>query len=158
MLQVGDIAPNFKAAASNDQTIELCEFRGKKVVLYFYSKDMTSGCTAEANDFSHYQSDFSAAGAVVIGVSKDPITSHHKFIAKYALPFLLVSDPELAVIRAYDVYKEKNMYGKKTMGVERTTFIIDEQGVIVKVYKKVRVNGHVAQVLADIQTLFAPMS
>lgn len=151
MVQVGDIAPDFEAEGSSRQPIKLSDFRGKKVVLYFYPKDMTSGCTTEACDFRDHHTDFADSDVIVIGVSKDPMGSHHKFIEKYQLPFVLVSDPELEIIRAYDVWKEKNMYGKKTMGVERTTLIIDEKGVIQKIYPKVKVKGHVEKVLADLQ-------
>jgi len=152
MLNVGDKAPDFKAEASNGKTITLSEFQveGKKVILYFYPKDMTSGCTAEACDFRQYHSNFEESKAIIIGVSKDPMSSHHKFIEKFELPFILVSDQELKIINMYGVWKEKAMYGKKSMGVERTTFLINENGVILKIYPKVKVEGHVAQVLSDL--------
>lgn len=151
MPKIGEKAPDFAAAASNGQQICLSQFQGKKVILYFYPKDMTSGCSTQAQDFGHFHGDFEAAQAVVLGVSKDSMASHHKFIEKYNLPFLLISDPDLEIIQLYDVWKEKNMYGKKTMGVERTTFLIDEEGTIRKVYPKVKVAGHVQKVLQDLK-------
>ncbi|WP_088186639.1 thioredoxin-dependent thiol peroxidase [Desulfosporosinus sp. FKA] len=153
MLQIGDIAPDFLAEGSQGQPVKLSELRGKKIVLYFYPKDMTSGCTSEACDFRDHYIDLSNNDTVVIGVSKDPMGSHHKFIEKYQLPFILVSDPNLEIIQAYDVWKEKTMYGKKSMGIERTTFLIDQDGVIRKIYPKVKVKGHVEQVLEDLRKL-----
>ncbi|MDQ7095370.1 peroxiredoxin [Desulfosporosinus sp. PR] len=155
MLNNGDKAPDFTAEASNGQTIRLSEFqaKGQKVILYFYPKDMTSGCTAEACDFGRHYLNFTDANAIIIGVSKDPMSSHHKFIEKFGLPFLLISDQDLEIIKMYGVWKEKSMYGKKFMGVERTTFLIDEQGIIRKIYPKVKVAGHVAQVLSDLAAL-----
>lgn len=153
MISIGEAAPDFTAQGSRGEEITLSALRGKKVVLYFYPKDMTSGCTTEACDFRDHHEEFTAADTVIIGVSKDPMGSHHKFIEKYQLPFVLVSDPELTLIQAYGVWKEKNMYGKKTMGVERTTILIDEQGIIWKIYPKVKVKGHVDQVLQDLKTI-----
>lgn len=153
MLQINEPAPDFQALGSRGQEIKLSDLRGKKVVLYFYSKDNTSGCTMEACDFRDHYAEFEQAETVIIGVSKDPMGSHHKFIEKYNLPFVLVSDPELKILQAYGVWKEKNMYGKKTMGVERTTVIIDEQGIIKKIYPKVKVKGHVEKVLEDLKSL-----
>lgn len=153
MLNVGDQAPDFQAEASIGREITLSEFLGKKIILYFYPKDMTSGCTTEACDFSQYHPDFEKMKTVILGVSKDSLSSHHKFIEKYGLPFILISDPDLKIIKLYDVWKEKNLYGKKTMGVERTTFLIDETGLIQKIYPKVKVAGHAAQVLKDLQEL-----
>ena len=152
MVAVGQAAPDMVMEGSNGKTIRLSDYLGKKVILYFYSKDMTSGCTTEASDFRDKQTDFEQADAVVIGVSKDSIGSHHKFIEKYQLPFILVSDPELKTIQAFGVWKEKNMYGRKTMGVERTTFIIDKKGIIQKIYSKVKVKGHVEKILEDLKT------
>ncbi|WP_434509607.1 thioredoxin-dependent thiol peroxidase [Desulfitobacterium sp. AusDCA] len=153
MISAGDIAPDFSAQGSRGEEIILSALKGKKVVLYFYPKDMTSGCTTEACDFRDHHSEFMAADTVIIGVSKDTMGSHHKFIEKYQLPFALISDPELEIIQTYGVWKEKNMYGKKTMGIERTTIIIDEQGIIRKIYPKVKVKGHVEQVLRDLNNL-----
>lgn len=153
MLQVNEPAPDFQALGSLGQEIKLSDLRGKKVVLYFYPKDNTAGCTTEACDFRDHYAEFEQADTVIIGVSKDPMGSHHKFIEKYQLPFVLVSDPELKVIQAYEVWKEKNMYGKKTMGVERTTVIIDEEGIVKKIYPKVKVKGHVEKVLEDLRSI-----
>jgi len=153
MLKVGDAAPDIAMEASNGRTIRLADLQGKKVVLYFYPKDMTSGCTTEAGNFRDNQANFEQADTVVIGVSKDSMSSHHKFIEKHQLPFLLVSDPDLELINAFGVWKEKNMYGKKTFGVERTTFIIDSNSIVQKIYPKVKVKGHVEQVLADLKEL-----
>ncbi|AFM39363.1 Peroxiredoxin [Desulfosporosinus acidiphilus SJ4] len=155
MLEVGDKAPDFEAEASDGRKITLSEFitEGKKVILYFYPKDMTSGCTTEACDFRQYHPSFEEAKTVIIGVSKDTMSSHHKFIEKFRLPFLLISDQDLEIIKLYGVWKEKTMYGKKSMGVVRTTFLIDEKGIIRKIYSKVKVAGHVAQVLSDLTTI-----
>lgn len=153
MLQVGDVAPDFAAEGSHGEEIKLSNLKGKKIVLYFYPKDNTSGCTTEACDFRDYHAEFQNADTIVIGVSKDPMGSHHKFIEKYQLPFVLISDPELKIIQAYNVWKEKNMYGKKTMGVERTTVLLDEEGIVRKIYPKVKVKGHVEQVLSDLKEL-----
>lgn len=153
MISEGDKAPGFTATGSLGEKIILTALQGKKVVLYFYPKDMTSGCTTEACDFRDHYEEFATAETVIIGVSKDPMGSHHKFIEKYQLPFVLISDPELDIIKTYGVWKEKNMYGKKTMGVERTTIIIDEQGFIRKIYPKVKVKGHVEQVLLDLKAI-----
>jgi peroxiredoxin Q/BCP len=155
MLNIGDKAPDFRGEATIGRTITLSEFQqqGKNVILYFYPKDMTSGCTAEACDFGLHYPNFEEAQTIIIGVSKDTMSSHHKFIEKFNLPFILVSDPELEIIKMYGVWKEKTMYGKKSMGVERTTFLIDKNGVIQKIYPKVKVAGHVAKVLSDLTSL-----
>ena len=125
----------------------LSSFRGQKVILYFYPKDMTAGCTKQACGFRELYPQFRERGAVVLGVSKDSVASHKKFEEKYGLPFLLVSDPDLTAIQAYDVWKEKNMYGRKTMGVVRTTYLIDEEGVIVKAMGKVKAADNPRQML-----------
>ena len=153
MVEIGKMAPDFQAQASNGKSIALSDFLGKKVVLYFYPKDNTAGCTAEACDFRDQYSNFENAGAVIIGVSKDPIGSHHKFIEKYGLPFILVSDPELSVLKQYGVWQEKKLYGKTSMGVVRTTVLVDENGIVRKIYPKVKVKGHVEIVLKDLQDL-----
>jgi len=153
MLQINEPAPDFQAMSSRGHEIRLKDLRGKKVVLYFYPKDNTAGCTMEACDFRDHYAEFEKADTVVIGVSKDPMGSHHKFVEKYQLPFVLISDPDLEIIKAYDVWKEKNMYGKKTMGVERTTVLIDEEGIVRKIYPKVKVKGHVEKVLEDIKNI-----
>ncbi len=129
MINIGDAAPDVFLEL-NGRTIKLSDLRGKNVVFYFYSKDMTSGWTIEAVDFNEHLNDFENLEAVVVGVSKDSLDSHKKFTEKYNLKFDLASDVDLEVIKAFDVWKEKNMYGKKTMGVERTTFIIYKQGIV----------------------------
>ena len=138
MLEIGKKAPDFKLLDQNGEKRSLKDYRGKKVVLYFYSKDMTSGCTKQACSFSELYPQFKEKDAVVLGVSKDSVASHKKFEEKYNLSFTLLSDPELEVIKKYDVYKEKNMYGKKTMGVVRTTYLIDEKGIIEKAFSNVK--------------------
>lgn len=146
-LQVGDSAPGFTLKANGGKTISLSEFSGKKVVLYFYPKDMTPGCTIEANDFSALSADFEDTGTVVIGVSKDSPERHDKFSEKHDLKIHLVSDTEGKLCDAYQVWKEKSMYGRSFMGILRSTFLIDEKGVIEAVWPKVKVKGHAAEVL-----------
>ncbi len=146
-LQIGDRAPEFTLAANGGKTISLADFSGKKVVLYFYPKDMTPGCTIEANDFSALSADFEDTGTVVIGVSKDSPERHDKFAEKHDLKIHLVSDTEGTLCDAYQVWKEKSMYGRSFMGITRSTFLIDEKGVIEAVWPKVKVKGHAAEVL-----------
>ena len=129
MLEVGKPAPPFQGRDQDGNEISLKDFAGKKLVLYFYPKDNTPGCTKQACGFGELYPQFTEKGAVVLGVSKDSVASHKKFEEKYSLPFTLLSDTELSCIQAYDVWKEKNMYGRKTMGVVRTTYLIDEEGV-----------------------------
>ncbi|HIR36691.1 MAG TPA: thioredoxin-dependent thiol peroxidase [Candidatus Faecimorpha stercoravium] len=150
MLETGVKAPDFSLPDQNGEMHTLEEYRGKKVVLYFYPKDNTPGCTKQACNFGELYPQFQEKGAVVIGISKDSIASHKKFQEKYGLPFTLLSDPELSAIQAYDVWQEKNMYGKKTMGVVRTTYLIDEQGMIVKAMGKVKAAENPAQVLESL--------
>ena len=138
MLQKGMKAYNFTLNDKNGNPISLSDFIGKKVVLYFYPKDNTPGCTRQACAFAELYKEFQSKGIVVIGISKDSEASHNKFAEKYNLPFILLSDPELAAIKAYDVWQEKKLYGKISMGVVRTTFIIDENGNIEKVMSKVK--------------------
>jgi peroxiredoxin Q/BCP len=147
MLETGKKAPDFTLPDQNGENRSLSDYRGKKVILYFYSKDMTSGCTRQACSFGELYPQFEEKGAVVIGVSKDSVASHKKFEEKYGLPFTLLSDTELSVIQAYDVWKEKNNYGKMTMGVVRTTYLIDEDGVITKAFGKVKAAENPAQML-----------
>lgn len=147
MLAIGTKAPDFTLPDQNGNSVTLSNFRGKKVVLYFYPKDMTAGCTKQACGFAELYPHFVEKEAVVIGVSKDSTASHKKFETRYDLPFILVSDPELTVIQAYDVWKEKNMYGRKTMGVVRTTYLIDEAGVIVQAFGKVKAADNPRQML-----------
>ncbi|MBR5071357.1 MAG: peroxiredoxin [Oscillospiraceae bacterium] len=140
-------APDFTLPDQNGEMRSLSDYRGRKVILYFYPKDMTSGCTKQACAFGELYPQFEEKGAVVIGVSKDSVASHKKFEEKYGLPFTLLSDTELSAIQAYDVWKEKNNYGKVTMGVVRTTYLIDEEGVIVKTFGKVKAAENPAQML-----------
>jgi peroxiredoxin Q/BCP len=147
MLQIGDKAPDFTAVTDSGEKIRLKDFRGKKVILYFYPKDDTPGCTKEACDFRDHAAAFEKKGAVVLGVSVDSVGSHVKFKSKYGLNFPLISDEDHSIVEAYGVWKEKSMYGKKYMGVERTTFVIDEKGKIRQIYEKVKVDGHAAALL-----------
>jgi len=146
MLKEGDRAPEFSLKDSNGKTTSLKDFRGMKVVLYFYPKDDTPGCTKEACSFRDNLPEFGKLNAIVLGISADSEESHQKFSSKYNLPFTLLSDPDKKVIGQYGVWKEKNMYGKVTMGIERTTFIIDENGRIMKIFPKVKVDGHVDEI------------
>ena len=147
MLEIGTTAPDFTLPDQNGTPVTLSSFRGQKVILYFYPKDMTAGCTKQACGFRELYPQFRERGAVVLGVSKDSVASHKKFQEKYNLPFTLLSDTELQVIQAYDVWQEKNMYGKKTMGVVRSTYLIDEKGVIVKAFGKVKAAENPQQML-----------
>lgn len=150
MLEIGTKAPAFSLPDQNGTVHTLEEYKGKKVVLYFYPKDNTSGCTKQACGFAELYPQFMEKGAVVLGVSKDSVASHKKFEEKFGLPFTLLSDTELAAIKAYDVWQEKNMYGKITMGVVRTTYLIDEDGVIVKAFGKVKATENPAQMLGEL--------
>lgn len=151
MLEVGQPAPDFTLSASNGQTISLSQYRGKNVVLYFYPKDMTPGCTTEACDFRDFHPKFAQLNTVVLGISPDTVASHDKFAAKYELPFPLLADPEHEVADAYGVWVLKNMYGKKYMGIQRSTFLIDKEGKIAHVWPKVKVAGHVQEVLKYVE-------
>jgi peroxiredoxin Q/BCP len=152
-LPEGSPAPDFTLPGDNGTEISLSAYRGQPVVLYFYPKDNTSGCTKEAVAFNDLSGDFKAAGVAVIGVSPDPVASHDKFKAKYGLTFPLAADEGTTVANAYGVWAEKSMYGKKYMGVERTTFLIDREGVIRKAWRKVKVPGHADEVLAAAKAL-----
>jgi peroxiredoxin Q/BCP len=147
MLKPGSKAPSFELMSDEGKKVSLKDFAGKKVVLYFYPRDNTPGCTKEACSFSENSQRLKKAGAVVLGISADSVDSHQRFKQKYNLGFPLLSDPDKEVIGKYGVWKEKNMYGKKMMGIERTTFIIDEQGKIARVFPKVKVDGHTEEVL-----------
>ena len=147
MLEAGMKAPEFTLMDQNGNTVRLGDFQGKKVVLYFYSRDNTPGCTRQACAFAAGYEQFRQKNVTVIGVSKDSVASHLKFAQKYELPFLLLSDPELQAIQAYDVWKEKKLYGKVSMGVVRSTFIINEQGFIEKVMPKVKPDTNAADIL-----------
>ncbi|WP_395823961.1 thioredoxin-dependent thiol peroxidase [Elstera sp.] len=152
-LDVGTQAPDFTLPTDGNGSVTLSALKGKPVVLYFYPKDDTSGCTAEACQFRDMQPDFSGAEAVIIGLSKDSVASHDKFKKKYELPFMLAADTEGAACEAYGVWVEKSMYGKKYMGIERATFLIDRDGKIAKIWRKVKVPGHGADVLKALAAL-----
>ena len=151
MLSAGTKAPDFSLKDQFGKDVSLTDFLGKKVVLYFYSRDNTPGCSRQACAFAGAYEEFMSMDAVVIGVSKDSVASHVKFAEKYSLPFVLLSDPELEVLQAYGVWQEKKLYGKVSMGVVRTTFIIDENGVIEKVMPKVKPDTNAADILAYLQ-------
>lgn len=148
MLRVGDRAPEFTARDDSGQEVSLSDFRGKKVVLYFYPKDDTPGCTREACGFRDHYMRLLDRGAVVLGVSTDSVESHRRFKQKYDLPFPLLSDPDRKIVTAYGVWNQKSFVGRLGFGVERTTFVLDEQGVITHIFRKVKVDGHVEEVLA----------
>lgn len=150
MLEIGTKAPDFSLPDQNGEIHSLEEYKGKKVILYFYPRDNTAGCTTQACGFAERYPQFLEKNAVVLGISKDSVASHKKFEEKYELPFTLLSDTELSCIQAYDVWKEKNNYGKKTMGVVRTTYLIDEQGIIVKAFGKVKAADNPAQMLEEL--------
>jgi thioredoxin-dependent peroxiredoxin len=152
-VNVGDKAPDFTVPTDGNGSITLSELRGKPVVLYFYPKDDTSGCTAQACGFRDSFPDYGKTGATVIGVSRDSVASHDKFKKKYELPFTLGSDSTGEVTESYGVWVEKSMYGRKYMGIDRSTFLIDKDGVIRNVWQKVKVPGHVAQVLKAVNEL-----
>ena len=152
MLKAGEKAPEFKLESTGGGEVSLKALRGKKVVLYFYPKDNTPGCTKEACDFRDEQAALKKAGAVVFGVSKDKIDSHHKFKERFKLSFELLSDPDLSVARAYGAYGKKTMFGVSTTGMIRSTFLIDENGVVQAVWPKVKVIGHADDVLAALQS------
>ena len=147
MLETGRKAPDFTLEDQNGKLHSLSDYQGQKVILYFYSKDMTSGCTKQACGFAELYPQFREKGAVILGVSRDTAASHKKFEEKYGLPFTLLADPERKAIEAYDVWKEKMNYGKPAMGVVRTTYLIDENGVIVKALGKVKAAENPAQML-----------
>ncbi|WP_071396095.1 thioredoxin-dependent thiol peroxidase [Bacillus tuaregi] len=147
----GQVAPDIALPASSGQTIQLSDFQGKNVVLYFYPKDMTPGCTTEACDFRDRHEEFSKINTVILGVSPDPMSRHEKFIEKHGLPFVLLSDENQELAKAFDVWKLKKNFGKEYMGIERSTFIIDSEGKIVKEWRKVKVKEHTNEVYQFIQ-------
>ena len=151
MLETGTKAPEFSLPDQNGEVHTLEEYKGRKVILYFYPKDNTPGCTKQACGFGELYPQFREKGAVVIGVSKDSVSSHKRFEEKYGLPFTLLADPELSCIKAYDVWQEKKNYGNVTMGVVRTTYLIDEKGMIVKAFGKVKAADNPAQMLGELQ-------
>jgi peroxiredoxin Q/BCP len=147
----GQEAPDFTLMSDEGTNVSLSDFRGKKVVLYFYPKDGTLGCTTEAKAFRDAIQDFEEANAVILGVSKDSVESHRQFKRKHDLPFTLLSDPDGEVLNRYGVWKEKSLYGRTFMGIERTTVLLDENGVVQKIYRKVRVKGHAQVCLLDLR-------
>ena len=151
MVDIGESAPDFTLMSDEEKEVTLSDYRGKKVVLYFYPKDGTPGCTKEAQGFRDLADEFAKENAVIIGVSKDSVKSHQRFKAKHNLPFTLLSDPEGKVLDLYEVWKKKSMYGKTFMGTERTTFLIDQQGIVKKIYRKVKVKGHAQACLLDLR-------
>lgn len=153
MLEIGTKAPSFSLPDQNGRIHTLEEYKGKKVVLYFYPKDNTPGCTKQACGFGELYPQFQEKGAVVLGVSKDSVASHKRFEEKFGLPFPLLSDPELSCIQAYDVWQEKMNYGKVSMGVVRTTYLIDEQGLIIKAFGKVKAAENPARMLEALKEL-----
>ncbi|MEG0365293.1 MAG: thioredoxin-dependent thiol peroxidase [Coprobacillus sp.] len=150
MLDIGVKAPEFTSVDQNGETISLSQFLGKKVILYFYPKDNTPGCTKQACGFGENYPHFLEKNAVVLGVSKDSVASHKKFEGKYNLPFPLISDTDLEIIKAYDVWKEKSLYGKIFMGIERTTYLINEEGIIEKAFSKVKAVSNPTDMLNEL--------
>lgn len=153
MIEINSVVPNFSLTGSDKKEHSLSEYKGKKVILYFYPRDNTPGCSTEACDFRDNNTIISNMNAVVIGVSRDSLKSHDKFIEKFNLPFLLLSDEDETLCNLFGVIKEKNMYGKKVMGIERSTFLINEEGVLVKEYRKVKVKGHIDTILEDLKNI-----
>jgi len=153
MVTPGKKVANFKAAATGDKTISLSDYKGKKLVLYFYPKDNTSGCTTEGQDFRDAKARFTKQNTVIVGVSRDSLKSHENFCEKQNFNFDLLSDADEALCKQFDVIKIKNMYGKKALGVERSTFLIDEEGVLRQEWRKVKVAGHVEEVLAAAKSI-----
>lgn len=152
-LNLGSTIPDFSAAATDNKTISFSDYRGKYVVIYFYPKDSTPGCTQEGQDFRDNIAQFTALNTVVIGVSRDSVKSHDNFKCKQEFPFDLLSDPDEALCKLFDVIKMKNMYGKQVRGIERSTFLINPEGILIKEWRKVSVKGHVAQVLQALNEL-----
>ncbi len=150
MLEIGTVAPSFELPDQNGDMHRLEDYRGKKIILYFYPKDNTAGCTKQACGFSERYPQIKEKGAIVLGVSKDSVASHKRFEEKYGLAFTLLSDPERKVIEAYDVWKEKKLYGKTSMGVVRTTYLIDEQGIIIKANDKVKAADDPEKMLGEL--------
>jgi peroxiredoxin Q/BCP len=152
-VKLGKKVPNFNLPATGDKNIKLSALKGKKVIIYFYPKDSTPGCTTEGQDFRDNYNKFKRAKTIVLGVSRDSIKSHENFKAKQEFPFDLISDSEEVLCKLFDVIKEKNMYGKKVMGIERSTFLLDENGILRQEWRKVKVTGHVEEVLAATKAL-----
>jgi len=152
LVKEGDVAPDFTLLSDEDKEVSLKDYRGKRVMLYFYPKDGTPGCTQEAKEFRDLADGFRKENAVILGISKDSVQSHQKFKAANSLPFTLLSDPEGKVLELYGVWKEKSLYGKTFLGTERTTFLIDENGVVKKAYRKVKPKGHAEMCLLDLSS------
>ncbi|ETT46757.1 thioredoxin-dependent thiol peroxidase [Paenibacillus sp. FSL H7-689] len=152
-LNVGELAPDFELPSSRGESVKLSDYRGQRVLLYFYPKDMTSSCTQQACDFRDRHAEFEGMNTVILGISTDPMKQHDKFIAKYGLPFTLLSDEEHVVAEQYGVWQLKKMYGKEYMGMVRSTFLIDEEGKLIKDWSKVRVKGHIEAALEALKTL-----
>lgn len=152
-LKVGDKVPNFKLQASNGKDVELADYSGKKLVIYFYPRDMTPGCTTESCDFRDFNGQFGASNAEVIGISPDDLASHKQFAGMHELPFLLLSDTELTVSKLFGVWKLRSRDGEEFMGMERSTFLLDEQGTLVKEWRSVSVDGHVKEVLEAVKSI-----
>lgn len=153
MIEINYAVPDFTLMGSDNQEHKLSQYRGKKVILYFYPRDNTPGCSTEACNFRDSTDVFINKNAIIIGISRDSLKSHTKFIEKFNLPFILLSDEKEEVCNLFNVIKEKNMYGKKVFGIERSTFIINEEGILVKEYRKVKVKDHVSTVLKDLELL-----
>ncbi len=152
-IKIGDSVPSLSLHSSSGKEVSLSDFKGSKIVLYFYPKDDTPGCTAEACSFRDHASNYAELNAVVLGVSKDPLKSHDKFIQKYGLPFELLSDEKTELAQAFGVWKEKSFMGKKFMGMERSTFLIDESGQLIKEWRNIKVANHVESVLETLKSL-----
>ena len=152
-VSLGKAIPDFKGRITNDLIIKLSDYKGQNIVIYFYPKDNTPGCTKEGEDFRDYFEDFKKNNTIIIGVSRDSVASHDKFTCKYNFPFKLISDEDEKVCKLFDVIKEKNMYGRKYMGIERSTFLINHEGTLVNEWRKVRVKGHVEKVLEALNEL-----
>ena len=150
---INKVIPNFKSSATSNQLFELSDHKGKRILLYFYPKDNTPGCTTESIEFKELADQFSEQNTLIFGVSRDSVASHEKFKEKYQFPFDLISDENEAICKIFDVIKEKNMYGKKYMGIERSTFLIDAKGVLRHEWRKVKVDGHVEEVLEAVNSL-----
>ena len=152
-VSLGKTIPDFQGKITNDLIIKLSDYKGQNIVIYFYPKDNTPGCTKEGEDFRDYFADFKKNNTIIIGVSRDSVASHDKFTCKYNFPFQLISDEDEKVCKLFDVIKEKNMYGRKYMGIERSTFLINHEGTLVNEWRKVRVKGHVEKVLEALNEL-----
>lgn len=151
--KVGNKTPDCKVNATGEKSFKISDLRGSNVVLYFYPRDNTPGCTTEGQDFKNFNTKFKHQNTIILGVSRDSLESHEKFKSKFKFPFDLISDPDEILCKKYDVIKMKNMYGKKSLGVERSTFIIDETGTLRKEFRKVKVTGHIEAVLAAVKEL-----